>query len=294
MTILDDAMLECIDHIVSIEFRPFSYRDFLYFEVNGLEHRMCHGTFRNKISKLRKKNQAEVAYRSVQTFYTLKGHKFGKPVTPNHMGVSTSNNSLVKLLQDLPLGRNSLHDIRLRFKVDGLWSFFSGNSSSIINSISKDIRVGAWKVGDLFIRVTVHRTDAVTVIVACSYQPIVADVSGIILLSNALTRVEERISALTDHTVSFTGQDRSILKIPDHRGWIVTMWHFGADSVTEHAGRDFCVTWEVAENALIRAYTKDMKDRKRRIRIEEQEYPNKPLFQALEDKLNMNMKMGGV
>ena len=214
-------------------------------------------------------------------------------MTPNHTGVCSSNNSLVQLLHDLPLGRNSLHDIRLRFKVNGLWAFFSGNSSYIINSVSKDIRVGAWKVGDLFIKVTVHRTDTVSVAVGCSYQPVVADVSGIILLSNALTRVEERISALTDHTVSFPGQDRIILKIPDHRKWIVTMWHFGADSITEHSRKDFCITWEVAENALIRAYTKDMKDRKRRIRIEKQEYPNKPLFQALEEKLNMNMGRGG-
>ncbi len=293
MTKLDEAMQNRMASIVLSEHRPFCYFDFLQFEVEGFEHSMSHGTFRNKIFKLRKKGDVEVSYRSVQTFYTLKSHKFGKPMTPNHTGVSSSNNTLALLLQNLALGKNSIHNIRLRFKVDGLWSLAAENSSFVVKSFSKDIRIGAWQVGDLFIRVTVHRTNTVTVAVGCSYNPIVSDVSGIILLSEALTRVEERISALIGHTVLCSGQDRSTFKISDHKGWIVTMWHFGADSITEHSGRDFHMSWEVAENALIRTYTKDMKDRKRRIRIEKQEYPDKPLSQALEEKLSMNIEGRG-
>ena len=133
-------MLERLEQIVTSEYRPFSYRDFLHFEINGSEHRMCHGTFRNKISKLKKKNQVEVAYRSVQTFYTLKGHKFGKPMTPNHMGVSP-NNSFYQMIKALRLDKNSLHDIRLWFKVPGLWSLMSSNSAYSINPRSKDIRL---------------------------------------------------------------------------------------------------------------------------------------------------------
>lgn len=111
MTILDKAMLERIDQIVSSEHRPFSYRDLVHFEINGSEHRMCHATFRNKISKLIKKNQVEVAYRSVQTFYTLKGHKFGKAVTPDHVGVSP-HNSFYQMIKDLPLDKNSFFNFR--------------------------------------------------------------------------------------------------------------------------------------------------------------------------------------
>ena len=288
MTKLDGAISKHMTYLVYSENRPFCYCDFLYFEINGEEYGMKHGTFRNKISKLIKSGKVEVSYRSGPTFYTLKGHKFGKGMTQNHTVVSSSNNSLSLLLENLALAKNSIHDIRLRFKVDGLWSLAAGNSSFLVKAVSKDIRIGAWQFGELFINLTVHRTDTVSVAVGCSYKPIVADIGGVILLSNALTRVEERISALIDHAVLFVGQDRSNFKIPDHKGWIVTMWHFGADSITEHAGKDFCITWEVAENALIRAYTKDMKDRKHRIRIEKQEYPNKPLFQALEEKLNMN------
>src|SRR6478672_10422460 len=102
MTPLDTAMLEHMDQIVNSEHRTFSYLDFLQFEVKEIKHSMCHGTFRNKISKLRKKNIVELAYRSVQTFYTLKGHKFGKPVTPDHTGVSL-HNSFYQMIKELPL-----------------------------------------------------------------------------------------------------------------------------------------------------------------------------------------------
>lgn len=288
MTILDEAMKAHIASIVFCEKRPFSYLDFLQFEVDGVEYHMCHGTFRNKISGLKKKGITEVAYRSLQTFYTLKNQKFGKPITIAHAGVSRSSptNSFRLLLENLALARNSIHDIRLKFKVDGLWALASGNPSFHLNCISKDICIGAWKIRDLFIKIIIHKTDTVTVSVACSYMPIVLEFSGLILLSNALTRVEERISAMID-SILLSRNNRSIIRVPDHKSWIVTMWHFGADSITEHSGRDFHVCWELAESALIRVYTKDMEDSKRRIRIERQEYPDEPLFKALENKLNL-------
>jgi hypothetical protein len=52
MSELDCAMMKHISNIVLEEHRPFSYRDFLRFEVDGKEYRMQHGTFRNKISQL--------------------------------------------------------------------------------------------------------------------------------------------------------------------------------------------------------------------------------------------------
>ncbi len=55
LTELDDAMLEHMTYIVFVERRPFSFKDFFRFEVNGKEYKMEHGTFRNKISKLNKK-----------------------------------------------------------------------------------------------------------------------------------------------------------------------------------------------------------------------------------------------
>jgi len=84
-------------------------------------------------------------------------------------------------------------------------------------------------------------------------------------------------------TVGDNGNDT--LLIPDHLSWIVTMWHFGMESITEYAGGKICASWEVGQHALIRAYTKDMKEQGTRIRLERQEYPAKTLLEAIEEKL---------
>jgi hypothetical protein len=53
-------------------------------------------------------------------------------------------------------------------------------------------------INNLRIRITIHRTDIVTAVVACSDAPIVTDTAGLIQLSNASTKVEERLSRLVD------------------------------------------------------------------------------------------------
>ena len=71
-------------NIVFIESRPFCYRDFLEFELNGREYSYVHGTIRNIFSQLRKDGKIEFVYQSTQAFYTLAGVKLEKPITPNH------------------------------------------------------------------------------------------------------------------------------------------------------------------------------------------------------------------
>ena len=70
--------------------------------------------------------------------------------------------------------------------------------------------------------------------------------------------------------------------------WIVTMWHFGADASVEYTGERFSATWGIAQDAIIRVYSKTMKDHKTRIRLERQEYPGTTLALAFEQKINHN------
>ena len=64
------------------------------------------------------------------------------------------------------------------------------------------------------------------------------------------------------------------------------MWHFGTDSLSEYAGEKFEMMWEDGEHALLRIYTKDMKDDNGiRIRRERQEYPGVRLDAAIHEKL---------
>jgi hypothetical protein len=324
---LTDAMVEHIYHIVHDEQRPFSYRDFMKFEVEGQEYKMAHGTFRNTISRLMKERLVEVSYKSNITFYTLRNVKFNKAhrmaVTGNHTGVhiissvaapsNRSSNPLYRIVRDLPLGKNAVHDIRLRFASPEIYAITSSLISNnalrydyTVNSRSKEIILPVWEIRGLLIKVTIHRTDTVSVVIGCSLDPVVLDVNGIIRLTNVLSILEERLSRVVDgshgakgvkgfslnvdpDTSSCAGhRDASI--IPAHSEWIVTMWHFGADASVEYCGEKFSVTWETAENALVRAYSKVMNDNKTRIRLERQEYPRISLVDAIERRLHSNSK----
>jgi hypothetical protein len=281
-----------IKEIVSNEHRPVCFLDFLpSFEIEGKEYYVKHGTLRNILSSLRRKRQIQIDYKTKQTFYTLPGTTFGrsKMMTPYHAGVPSSssaadNNSIYRLIQNLPLGRNALHDIHLRFNVKDIWAVLSMTFK--IDSVSKDIRLPVCDIRDLSVKTTVHRTDTVSVVVGGSYHPIAVDFNGIIRLSNALTSVEERLSNLIQESSTSTGRQYGGRLVPDHMGWTVTMWHFGVDGVTEYTGEKFSCTWEVGQNALIRAYTKDFRNGKTHIRLERQEYPRKSLACAIEEKLN--------
>jgi hypothetical protein len=282
-------------HIVFEEQRPFTYRDFLHFKVSEKEYGMVHGTFRNKISKLMKSKEVELAYNSSLGFYTLKGLRFvSKPMTGTHMGglAKLSSDPIVRMIESLPMQRNALHDIRLRFSADGLWSTVSVDSRYMIDPFSKDIRLQPYKICNLTISVVVHHTDTVSVSIGCSSNPIAVGIHEVIRLSNALTRIEERLSSLVSAEGEGGAKRDNLISIPEYRTWIVTMWHFGADGSKEYFGETFSVTWEIAEHVLIRAYSKEMiaggnKNKKTHkiVRLERQEYPNKTFEEAIEEKL---------
>jgi hypothetical protein len=248
-----DAMLAHIQYLVHEEQRPFSYLDFIRFEVDGGEYKMTHGTFRNNISCLMKEGLVEVSYRSNITFYTLKGVKFNKAtrlaMTDNHTGVpiissasplrsNLSSHPLYRIIKDLPLDKNSVHDIRLRFVSPRIYAIISSTISKnalgsgyTVNSKSKDILLPAWKIRSLLIKATIHRTDTVSVVVGCSLNPIALDINGIIRLTNALSIVEERLSRIVEEARCAKGliesdisSDRESASItPAHSEWTVTM-----------------------------------------------------------------------
>ena len=162
MSKLDYAMMHHMTHLVFIEKRPFCYRDFLRFEIEGKEYRMKHGTFRNHISKLMKAGKVEREYHSGLCFYTIKGANFGRrksksvvetmmmqPMTSNHTEVSychchchhnptkenvvndsvtSSTPSIYDIIENLPLDKKSLHDIHMRFDVPNIWTILSSSS----------------------------------------------------------------------------------------------------------------------------------------------------------------------
>jgi|GEM_PF-1378117 hypothetical protein len=195
--------------------------------------------------------------------------------------------SSISFIDTLPADKHALHDIRFRFKVDNIWTVISTNHPELKpNEVSKDISLDPLLTHDLTIKTTIHHTDTISVIVACSLIPVAADLKGLVRLSNALTRVEERVLRY----IECAPPSPSLSPIPDHESWIVTMWHFGHDSPNEYTGDEFEVAWEDGQNALFRIYTKDLNG-VTRIRKERQEYPNKRFDEAIDEKLPTIIKI---
>ena len=143
-----------------------------------------------------------------------------------------------------------------------------------------------FKIDQLIIRVTIHRTDTISLIIGCSSSPVAVDTDGILRLTNALQTVRENLL----NVIIDSGQ-----AVPCVTSWIVTLWHFGADASITYTGEKFFASWQVGQNALLAVYSKEWKRKgkhaERRIRIELQESPKKPLQEALEDKRNMLEKL---
>jgi hypothetical protein len=294
MSTLETALWKRISEIVNTEKRYFDYLDFVpKFIIGGQVYSISYGTFRNKISSWVKDEKLEIIEYSPQAFYTLKGTKFERLMTRDHTGAlirnnrkRLSNDPVYRIIQNIPFGDRALHDIRLRFEVKGIYQILASECKGNPESYDIQLTPFPWKIMDLDIRVTVHSTDTVSLSIGCSYSPVATDVNGAIRLSKALSTVQERLSNILSLSINRGPNHGTIPVIPDHMTWIVTMWHFGADAITTYTREKFYTSWEVAQHALIAAYSKDWKDGKSRVRIEKQEYPQKSLAEALEEKLN--------
>ena len=119
-----------------------------------------------------------------------------------------------------------------------------------------------------------------------------------------LTRTEERITNMIKNIQEKDDQNdknndspnsenttASTINIPHYNTWIVTMWHFGADSRLQCTGEKFSITFKDGRNVLLRVYTKQRERKDTRIRIERQEYPRKSIIDAINEKLDKNFKI---
>ena len=131
-----DAMLEHIAYLVFCEKREACWRDFLDFEVGGRRYRLKAGTIRNNLSKLRRQGKIEVAYRSIDSYYTLSGHSIQKKsgtMTSHHARVYKRD--LASLIERMAFDKPAVHNIRLRFHCRNIWQRLSVRSMVGIHSM---------------------------------------------------------------------------------------------------------------------------------------------------------------
>ncbi len=277
MAELDEAMREHMAFIVHREHRPFSYKDFRYFEVKGKHYRMAYGTFRNKILQFRHNNEVEVEIRSNPFFYTLKGFKFdnGKQMTGNHMEASDISiqrlirHPLYQILEGNKFDKLAVHNLHFNFKAQGAYNNILLKNLELRKSIDKDnkgIHFSYFDINRFSIIVSVYPNNTCKVVIGCSENPIHLDFEGINRLSMALCRIEERLSNLCV-TANIT------TSIPNYKYWIITLWHIGKDSISEYSREMFHCEWSLAEKMILRIYSKTVRKSNNRVRIEVQHNP---------------------
>lgn len=285
---LNNAMFKHMRKIVDEENRPFSYKDFLSFEVNGKWYTTKEGTIRNKFSQFSKEQKIELCYRSKVAFYTLPGIKFGKDrlMTVNHKEDHNNHNTpihhtelinhpIYKILESTTLNERAVHNIHLKFKVYGLYDLLSLNNTLNKDSIHKGITITYFDIEKLTIIITINKNDTVTVVIGCTENPIVLDFNGLNRLSNALTRIEERLSNFLPPVSNYNklDKDRNRITIPSHKGWVITLWHLGRDSIAEYSKDMFHCQWNIAEKVVLRIYSKELTNGKKKVRMELQQNP---------------------
>ena len=119
--------------IILIEQRPFSFADFREFEVGAKKYQTGYGTFRNNISRLKKKGEVERAFKSRPAFYSVPGKKFNKMMTLGRMGVPDAiidqsllrQTHIYRWLKNGATEKQFLHKIRLTFEANGICNVFS-------------------------------------------------------------------------------------------------------------------------------------------------------------------------
>jgi hypothetical protein len=294
---LREAMQLHMEYIVKNEQRPFRHFDFRSFEVNGELYKPKDGTIRNIFKELRDQGKIELCFRDINAFYSLPGKNFKKNrlMTSDHMDVFSYNDNkydlnrllrkypLFDMIKNIPFGKRNIHDIHLSFKAKGLWEFLANIEyfRKRINSKNKSIGFGYYKIEQyLTIRIKVQHTDTVNVIIKCSDNPIILDFDGIMRLTESLTRIEERLTAIlnTSDNKTFNSEyNPSDIKIPNKDDWTITLWHLNRDSEEEYSGKQFHCSWRIAKNLFIRIYSKELKLKNKKnnwiIREEIQENP---------------------
>jgi hypothetical protein len=256
LTSTEEILLEKMAYFAFIEKRTFSFKDFIFFEHNRKEYRFEHGTIRNIFSRLKEMGKIELVYNTGIAFYTLKGVDIGKSITPNHTedSLSYKQRSLMQFLCSLPTDKPAIHDIHLKFPVKRIWPILLSSPSNLIinkdEKSNKDITIEEIPHDSCKIKTFVHLPNTVSVIVACTNNPIPIDFDGVLKLSTGLARAEERLRTMIMELIG-----NKIDIVPSHMSWHITLWHFGQDSLAQYSGKNFEMEWQDSLG-VFRVYSK--------------------------------------
>jgi len=252
-----EVFLERMRYLHNVEKKDcFSFLDFLAFELKGIKYTYGHPSVRNIFSALHHDGKIKLVARTSLALYALAETRVEKPITLRYtigpIDLTYKQKLILKLFKILELDNPAVHDIRLIFSCPGLRSILLSCDNDLVDKVNmdsnKDITLKDITLNDITLKTTVHNTDRVTVMVACSDYPIPLTHIGVILLTGALTRIEDRLQkVVTDYNLRTT-QDSTRYPIidciiPSCLKWIINMWHFGQDSLPGFSRDLFDIQW---------------------------------------------------
>ncbi|MGH9973619.1 MAG: hypothetical protein ACRD93_06950, partial [Nitrososphaeraceae archaeon] len=112
-----------------------------------------------------------------------------------------------------------------------IYDTFSVNTIFPKDNRSGDIRLPYWNKNNAIVQVRIHKTNTVSVIIACSREPFPLDYNGIIRFFTTLASIEALLVGIM--LMVYHEKINQNQSIPDYRKWVITMWHFGRDALSE-------------------------------------------------------------
>jgi len=248
--------------INQIDRRPFCVHDFKL---------MSKGNFRQKLH--RNRQLIEIVKKGKPTFYKIKGIELpgdSHHVTHDRMGVGQK---FIDILDSIKLQNPSIHDIKIKFESDLHQSLI--NKGCTADPSNNSIKVNSIPTLDSNITTKILVYPKITQIdISCTYKPLIYDVSGILQLTELLSKISYHLAGLSG------------LILPLVREWVITHYHFAKDG-PEINGQGFHLTFEEVVGGLLRFYSKKMQDGSTIPRLEQIRTPKKTLAEELQTALEV-------
>ena len=235
---------------------------FSYLDFTG---RYRHGTIRNSLVKLRNRGLIYPVFRSTIAFFAVRGSSISPKYTRKMTSIPTGGLSL--LLSMLPIDDDAVHDLRLSFVAKGFYDALLVEGWSI-DKTNHDIALRSIKFPNgRIVKVRVHKTGRVTILVGCSNTPfqISHGLSELVLL---LDEVRDNL----EHEYS-----KEPVRILPIGSWRLIQWHHGIDGNREFGGKTFNIAFDEWSGHLIRFYSKKIVQGRYHPRLERIETPKKSI-----------------
>lgn len=247
------------------EKRPFACYDF---------EQMSGTNFRQMIYRL--DDVIEIAYKSNPCQYRIRGAPWQKK--PHPVTVRPTGDRMINILKNLKEQPVKIHDIKLKL-YSNLHDFIPHDDIDPNNhGIKKKLQLDQQTHATVLIYPNMLQID-----IACTNEPIVYDISGIIRLTMLLAQLYTTLQYWSNFRASIT----PLLE------WTITHYHFGMDGSEARNGQTFHVEYGDFATGLIRFYSKKIGETWRP-RLEQVQTPRISLYEEIDKIISLQSQNNSV